>query len=446
MQNIFLILGMILIFIGCGSSQDSRQSMRENFPQNIVLSLPLKLEENREMLTNQSTKSYTYEMMQFTLLKIRDKSSELQFNSILIQKVFPEIEAFCSDFVKGESCTIPAGTFFIQLTKPELRALKKRYGALDIVFEVNSSLSFGEMILVKEMEDTSYDYRLKVDILNIYQSIMGEAYETFYNQKMLKKQQNFAWSHENNNSYVSLEEESSLLKEVFTMELLMTKENKEIAHVYRKNQYLESSSMNTLTWIKNNDHNNSYNFTYNDNYTASQGKISDGLGFHLESSFYDNAQTVVFFDNNGFELGQDGCGGYDGCLLDDKSTWSTVYEEELNASVLDELAQFELFARNIIDQNSSLEEGEYFLVPKDVLLEENLNETILQQHIGKFLVNNQEAQGILYNQEFTDGLDGVSIYRGLSMFDNSYQAIEEVAYPNFIVQNEIKEEVFQWYE
>ena len=439
MRNIYLMVAMVIFMIGCGSSKVPNNTLKETFPKNIILSIPLKLEANRKMLTVQSIKSYSYETMQLKLLEYRNKSSELQFNMELIRKVIPKIELFCTNIGTTKPCIIPANTFSLKLTNPELRALKKRYGALDIIFDNNDSLPIGEIIMINEYEGNLYNYQLKVDISVIYQTTIGEVYERFYAKKILKKRQCFSWS-KDNNTYVSLEEESNISKDYFNMEFIKTKEMKELTHIYRVSQYSESNYADTLTWIKNNDQNNSYSFQYNDHSNTVYAEVSDNIGFFFQSSFNDNRQIAVFFNNEGYEIGQYGCGGYDECLLSDKSTWSTEYESELNASVLDE--KFQLFARNIVDENSSLEDGEYFLISSEMVLSENLNEEILQKNIGTFLINNKQGQGIVYSQDFIDSLDNIKIYKALSpIYDKSrYKEIDREEYPSFVVQNEIKKE------
>ena len=445
MRKIYLI-GMVFFIVGCGSSEVPTNILEESFPSSVTLNIPLKLEANREMLTAQSTKSYAYETMQSELLNHRDKSSELEFNMELIRKVIPEIEDFCRDSLIMESCIIPKETFSIKLTNPELRALKKRHAALDIIFDNNTSLPIGEIIMIKKEEESLYSYQLEVDMLGIYQIIMGEVYERFYERKILKRRQYVSWSRDDRNTYVALEEESNLSKEYFNMEFMQSEDDKEVTHFYSFDEYLWSSGSNTLTWIKNNDKNNSYTFHYNDSYNALYAEVSDDVGFHLTSTFYDNTQIAIFFNHEGYELGQYGCGGYDECLLDDKSTWSTEFEAEYNASILDE--EFQLFARNIIDENTSLEDGEYFLLSDEILLSENINEEVLYNNIGTFLVNSSQAQGVIYNPDFIDSFDNVKIYKALSLsYSRSrYKEIDEDKYPNFIVQNEIKEEEYSWYE
>lgn len=334
--------------MGCGSNNLKEGSFVETnekvvFPQNLSMVLPRKLEPNREMMTRYSTKSYTYETMQSTIIDYRDKSALMALDLTFIESIFPNILNACNERSLEDNCTLPANRLSLYLSRPNLRALKKAYGYLEFSWDVNSSLSLGAISYRKYAENNQTHYLLNVDLLPMYNALMGKAYEDFYDgDSFLKHFQSLKWSENNETIELTSIKETNSSSSKLTLEYLRDN-NQEMVQGYEESTYGESEERKMFTFIKLNDVNNSYLFRYNDAYSSefynsvnyTYAKLSDSTGFHVTSSGSDNSQIITFFDNDGNELGMYGCGGYDECTLANKSSWSSGGESEVNASLLD---------------------------------------------------------------------------------------------------------------
>lgn len=438
-----LLFIIITILTACGGGSNSSNQSEEvlsSFPEKVTVSLPLKLEPNRYLETGYSDKSYTYEVMQSDIIKYRDYSNEIKDDLNMLEKLLEPISNACEDTESDDVCLLEANQFSFNLSGRELRAIKKRYGSLygglTIDFDINKTLSLGEVSFVQHKERKPYDYSLSVDLTEVYVDILGEAYEKEYEEKYEKRLVTISWSVDNKAVHTALVVDSNISKTHRKFEYYFDENSTKTVYMKEYQYYnfdVDSEPFiinKSMIFTKNFDKNNSYDYRMQDDYDFNQGKISDSTGSHIKSSLTDNSQIITFFDKNGTELGQYGCSGYDGCSIDDKSTWYVEYEEELRAASLDKKA--ELYVRNLTANEISLDEGKYFLLAPNVKIEEISKKEILKQSIGEFMVTGTELIGVLYDANYENKLSELKIVQGLSS-----KVIELESYPLFLLQTEV---------
>jgi len=451
----FFLLSVTFFFIGCGTSNSSvnnidridetntsveidTSSINFTFPQKIAINIPLYIEGNSYRLEVVEDSEYDYKEVLSKIFEYRDKSDELEFNVQLIQKVFSQVEFYCSDLVINEICKIPKNTFSIKLTKPELRVFKKKFGTENIIDDTNRTLYMGKIEMLKE-ENALYDYLISVDISELYRNILKEESKNLFFENHRKKVQSLYWNKEKNYVYAAVKDSYSTYEENFKIENSETKDGKKIIHAFLFSNELNNSRHETITWKQSSDINSSYSLEYVDNYRS--GLITftkEGSQFH-GSFFYNNAQHINFLNDVGRGIGSYSCPSFFGfvrCFIDNKSTWSTGTQIEDNATTLDKT--FPLYARNIIDSNSSLSDGEYVLVAPEYKSQEE----ILKHKVASFMVEKHYAKGTLYNKDFVSNLSTYKIFRAFSVLNDkiNYKEIRLDEYPNFKIQNVYNEE------
>ena len=432
--------------MGCGTSNLKEHSLVETdekvvFPQNLRMTLPRKLEPNREMLTQYSSKSYTYETMQSTIIKYRDNSEFMALDLMVVENIFPEILNNCRERTEKDTCTLPANTLTLKLTRPYLRALKKVYAYLDFTWDVNNSLSLGEVSYKKYDEGNETHYFLQVDLLPMYNDLMGKAYESFFDgDSLLKHFQSLHWSENNETVELTAITESNSSRSKLTLEYLHDNKQ-EMVQAYQESLYGESNSHEMFTFMKLNDANNSYVFRYNDAYSSefynsvhyAYAILSDSTGFHVTNSASDNSQMITFFDKNGNELGQYGCEVYDECSLSDTSSWGYGGESEENASRLDK--EFNVKFYNLRADSTTLKDGYYLLLPKEF----NTKASSLKNSVGFIWVFKEKLYGALYDETYRKQLDKLKI---IQVIENGatqtiYDKILQKNYPKLYLETEI---------
>ncbi|CAA6815751.1 MAG: Unknown protein [uncultured Sulfurovum sp.] len=447
-----LIYGLVLLlFVACGTEHTDKTLVEENksiiFPKILSVSLPLKLEANREMLTEYSTKSYDYETMQSQIIKYRDSSELLTFNLGLISKVLPSISQRCDEQFLEQNCTLGSNILALKLSRAELRALKKFHGVLDFTWDVNVSLNLGEVKFFQSKEANETSYYLQVDLLPLYASLLGEAYESFYNEQLRKWTQSIYWLEDNQSVQSRLSTETNSSKRQLLLEYSKSnnQETLEANEVYTD---VSSDIRDNFTFIKTNDSQNTYIFKHNSSLyfsseleyydsehlmTYNYGNISDELGFHVKNNGKDNSQNIVFFDMNGSELGSYGCGAYDECSLTDKSSWSYGSEKEENATRLDEKLAVNLY--NLTAINHSLEEGDYLLIPQ-TSIKKPIN---INQSVGFLWVFKEKLYAVLYDSSYVTQLENLKLFKRVNFVDSQsiYKEIAQQDSPTLTVETEI---------
>ena len=441
----FLMLISMLILTSCGGVSDSsneNKAILSTFPEKITVSLPLKLEPNRNLLTRYSDKSYTYETMQSNIIKYRDYSNEIKDDLNMLERVLDPIVNACVDTAVEKTCYLEANAFSLNLSKKELRTIKKRYGGFRIDFNVNKTLYLGEVTFIEHNRSNPYDYSLSIDMTNIYVEILGEYYKKIYEKSLEKRLLNISWSTDNKTVYTELSVETNTSKNTKEFEYFLDKNSSETVYVYEYGfsttldwdvEPYETHTQDTMLFRKIFDENNSYDYRMQNDNKFEIGDINDNIGSNISSFLTTNSQIIVFFNKNGVELGQYGCLGLEGCSIEEKSTWSVEYKEELIASNLDKKAQ--LYLRNFKASNISLDEGKYFLLAPSVKIEELSKEEILKQSIGEFIVTKRELIGVLYDANYENKLSELKITQGLSS-----KSIPKENYPMLILQKEVVDE------
>jgi hypothetical protein len=442
--------------MGCGTN-----SLKEevSFPKNLSMRLPIKLEPNREMLTRYSTKSYTYETMQLTILDYRDKSELMALDLMFIESIFPDIIEACRERSVESNCTLPEKTLIVKLSRPNLRALKKAYGHLEFTWDVNSSLPLGEVSYREYDESNKTQYLLNVDLLPMYNALMGKAYESFYyGDSLLKRFQSLQWSEGSETVELTSIKESNSSSSKLTLEYLRDN-NQEMVQAYQEtvsSAYGESKSHEMFTFMKLNDANNSYVFRYNDAYSSESynsvnsayAKFSDNIGFHVKNSGSDNSQLITFFDNHGNELGMYGCYEYEECTLEDKSSWGQGGESEQNASLLDK--EFNVKFYNLRADSTTLKDGYYLLFPNSsevmALASQNggakaplPNFENLQSSVGFIFVFNEKLYGALYDETYREELENFQIIKVIEdgKTQTIYDEVLQKDYPRLRIETEV---------
>ena len=438
----FLLFISIIILTACGGGGGSTNEsgvLLSTFPTKITVNLPLKLEPNRNMLTLYSDKSYIYETMQSNIIKYRDSSNEIKDDLNILEKLLDPIINACVGTSVDETCSLEANQFSFNLSKKELRIIKKNYAELSIDFNINKTLYLGKITFIEHNRSNPYHYSLTIDMTNAYVEILGDSYKKFYEKSLEKRLLNISWSTDNKTVYTALSVETNSSKETTEFEYFLEENSSETIYVYEDGlsttldwdgEPYETRTQDTMLFRKNFDENNSYDYRMQNDNKFEIGHISDHTGSHISSALDDNSQIIVFFDEKGVELGQYGCLGLDGCSIEDKSTWSIEYEEELTASNLDKKTQ--LYLRNFKASDISLDEGKYFLLAPSVKIEELSKEEILKQSIGEFIVTKTELIGVLSDAQYENKLSELKITQDLSS-----KLIPVENYPLFILQKEV---------
>ena len=444
----FIYIFLSILIVGCGTDNLKEDVVIEpekvSFPQNLTINLPLKLEPNREMMTRYSTKSYTYEIMQSTIINYRDKSKLMALDLKLVESIFPSILEACRERFLKNNCTLPKETLTLDLSRPHLRAFKKAYAHLDFSWDVNNSLPLGEVNYREYKEGNVTEYYLNVDLLPVYNRLIGKAYREFYDgDYLIKHFQSLQWNTNSKRIELTSINDSNTSKNKLTLEYL-TDNNQEIIQGYKESSstsYGESHSHEMFTFMKLNDVNRSYIFRYNSAYHSesyksidyTHAKLSDSIGFHIKSSGNDNSQIIVFFDSSGKELGQYGCFEYNECSLSDTSSWSSGRESEENASILDKKFNVKLY--NLKADSTTLKDGYYLILPKLF----NKKEKIVKSSVGFIWVFKEKLYGALYDERYYKQLESLKIIQVIQegSTQTTYREILQKDYPQLQIEREV---------
>lgn len=438
-QSIVFFLIIIAWIQGCGgTSADTKEGgylfKTAPFPTRTTLPLSEKFNADESFMSNISTKSYNYESMQLTLLKQRSDARKVDFNRQLIQHILSDIDQFCTTLKVGESCTIPEDTISLDLSMEDRMAVKQAYPELNITVTTGTTLRLGEVTVSLLSEESFYRYGISVDMLKLFQTLFGDAYQAFYHENLTQSRYQLYWSADNQKirSIFQTAAGESYSYRVIDYDIAQK-------HLYT---YLNAYDSRFdcfydkyLTFWEQGDVDHHYVYRLSDRSSYSprgsfvKANLSDLSGYLLESSF--DSRTVTFFDGNGATWGAYGCGSYDTCDFNDKSTWSRAGESEQNASTLDETHH--TYAVYLEGEGGVLENGSYLLMPPNLNMDFFNHAKLVKNSIGEIVVDMEGISGVLYDIRYRDQLDQLELVHGLYDQVNShgFEVIDAHAYPQF---------------
>ena len=411
-------------FLGCGvMSSPTEETL--TLPQKISVAIPKVLEkktQNKEKILVDDIKinnSSYYDIQGYIQIyeKILD---EIKSDLLLANQVMKDITNICKDRAFNESCIIPKESLTLTINEKVLNQLRLlvpenfNYGSVD--FLLNKKLFFGRIEFIKYDDDKAYQYQLTMDMSNINGTI------GFYDQnKPPKIIQSTRWSKDKKNIFSSITKEDKFKhNEPWTLHYQQLN-NKEIMHINNKQIHEDSLKNNILTLEKKISGKSTIQFhqirkninsallflVQDSSYIEING--TKGLQKTIKKETIDKTELITYkeeiLDENGTLLGISYCkNNTPECQINNSDTWFT---NNLDETIFEPFKSIEFEILKI--KGGVLQEGEYWLLPKEYNIEKLTIKEALKYRVAEFIYYQKVSQGVLYNKEYRDKLEELKL-------------------------------------